>query len=90
MEHNHGDCRQCARQFSEKLPNVIEAFSAGCGLAAIHKAGGLTMVMTPADPPQEEMQGSAIRFEGPVDLIGTMSGCSMARAGPHNHTLESW
>lgn len=40
------------------------------GLAAIHAAGGISMVMTPADPPREEMRGNSIRYDGPIDLIG--------------------
>lgn len=41
------------------------------GLAAIHEAGGLTMVLTPAAPPQRGMPENAINYDGPIDLIGS-------------------
>jgi chemotaxis response regulator CheB len=47
------------------------------GLAAIHKAGGITMVMTPAVPPQHGMPESAAGYDGPIDLIGDP--CRLAR-----------
>lgn len=40
------------------------------GLAAIHKAGGITMVLTPAAPPEKGMPENAISYDGPIDLIG--------------------
>jgi chemotaxis response regulator CheB len=40
------------------------------GLAAIHKAGGLSMVLTPALPPERGMPESAIKYDGPISLIG--------------------
>lgn len=40
------------------------------GLAAIHAAGGVTMVLTP-DPPRRGMPENAIAHDGPVDVIGT-------------------
>jgi two-component system chemotaxis response regulator CheB len=40
------------------------------GLAAIHKAGGLSMVLTPALPPELGMPENAIKFDGPISLIG--------------------
>jgi two-component system, chemotaxis family, protein-glutamate methylesterase/glutaminase len=40
------------------------------GLASIHKAGGITMVLTPATPPQHGMPESAIQFDGRIDLVG--------------------
>ncbi len=40
------------------------------GLAAIHDAGGMTMVLTPAAPPQRGMPENAISYDGPIDLIG--------------------
>jgi two-component system chemotaxis response regulator CheB len=40
------------------------------GLAAIHHAGGLTMVLTPGHPLQRGMPENAIRYDGPIDLIG--------------------
>lgn len=40
------------------------------GLAAIHKAGGITMVLTPALPPERGMPENAIQYDGPISLIG--------------------
>jgi two-component system chemotaxis response regulator CheB len=40
------------------------------GLAAIHDAGGTTMVLTPSHSPKKGMPENAIRYGGPVDLIG--------------------
>jgi two-component system chemotaxis response regulator CheB len=40
------------------------------GLAAIHKAGGVTMVLTPGSPPKG-MPENAIGYDGPIDLIGS-------------------
>jgi two-component system chemotaxis response regulator CheB len=40
------------------------------GLAAIHEAGGITMVLTPVDPPEKGMPENAISYDGPTDLIG--------------------
>lgn len=40
------------------------------GLAAIHEAGGLTMVLTPTRPRQRGMPENAITYDGPIDLIG--------------------
>jgi two-component system chemotaxis response regulator CheB len=40
------------------------------GLAAIHAAGGLTMVLTPA-PGKLGMPENAIAYDGPVSVIGT-------------------
>ena len=40
------------------------------GLAAIHTAGGMTMVLTPAQLPQRGMPENAISYNGPIDLIG--------------------
>jgi two-component system, chemotaxis family, protein-glutamate methylesterase/glutaminase len=40
------------------------------GLAAIHKAGGLSMVLTPAVPPERGMRENAIKYNGPISLIG--------------------
>jgi len=39
------------------------------GLAAIHRAGGITMVLTPSAPPAHGMPESAIAYDGPIDLI---------------------
>lgn len=41
------------------------------GLAAIRKAGGITMVLTPSSSPEHDMPSNAIDFAGPVDLIGS-------------------
>ena len=42
------------------------------GLASIHNAGGLTMVLTPAERGGgREMPKNAIEVAGPIDLIGT-------------------
>jgi two-component system chemotaxis response regulator CheB len=40
------------------------------GLAAIHHAGGLTMVLTPADLLARGMPENAIEYDGQVSLIG--------------------
>jgi chemotaxis response regulator CheB len=40
------------------------------GMAAIHDAGGLTMVLTPGRPPGRGMPENAISYDGPIDLIG--------------------
>ena len=40
------------------------------GLAAIHRAGGLSMVLTPAHPPERGMPENAIAYDGPISLIG--------------------
>jgi two-component system, chemotaxis family, protein-glutamate methylesterase/glutaminase len=40
------------------------------GLEAIHDAGGLSMVLTPAAPPKLGMPENAINYDGPIDLIG--------------------
>jgi two-component system, chemotaxis family, protein-glutamate methylesterase/glutaminase len=40
------------------------------GLAAIHAAGGITMVLTPAHEREKGMPENAISFDGPIDLIG--------------------
>jgi two-component system chemotaxis response regulator CheB len=41
------------------------------GLATIHKAGGLTMVLTPDLLPRQGMPENAIAFDGPIDTIGS-------------------
>ncbi len=41
------------------------------GLAAIHRAGGLTMVLTPEPPPRHGMPESAIARDGPIATIGS-------------------
>lgn len=42
------------------------------GLAAIHRAGGTTMVLAPSTAPGNGMPESAIDFAGPIDLIGDL------------------
>ncbi|MCJ2131319.1 chemotaxis protein CheB [Methylobacterium sp. E-045] len=41
------------------------------GLAAIHEAGGLTMVLTPDPMPYQGMPENAISYDGPIDVIGS-------------------
>ena len=40
------------------------------GLAAIHHAGGLTMVIQPSGSPTPGMPENAISYDGPIDVIG--------------------
>jgi two-component system chemotaxis response regulator CheB len=40
------------------------------GLAAIRRAGGRTMVLTPRVPAWRGMPENAIAYDGPVDVIG--------------------
>jgi two-component system chemotaxis response regulator CheB len=40
------------------------------GLAAIHKAGGVSMVVTPAAFSRQGMPENAIGYDGPIDFIG--------------------
>ena len=40
------------------------------GLAAIHAAGGLTMVLTPYHPARRGVPENAIAYDGPIDLVG--------------------
>ncbi|GJD66370.1 chemotaxis protein CheB [Methylobacterium frigidaeris] len=54
------------------------------GLAAIHAAGGLSMVLAPDRHATAGMPESAIAYDGPVDLVGTLSEiargiCAVAR-----------
>ncbi|RYC28936.1 chemotaxis protein CheB [Lichenibacterium minor] len=41
------------------------------GLAAIHHAGGLTMVLKPSGSPTPGMPENAISYDGPIDVIGS-------------------
>jgi chemotaxis response regulator CheB len=41
------------------------------GIAAIHQAGGMTMVVTPGTALGSGMPESAIRYDGPIDTIGS-------------------
>ncbi len=62
-----------ARIAGEKAIGVIVsgALSDGSkGLAAIHHAGGITMVLAPGDKPRG-MQQNAIDFDGPASFVGS-------------------
>jgi two-component system chemotaxis response regulator CheB len=58
-------------------PHVIGVVLSGSlddgsrGLASIHAAGGLTMVITPDSPTPPGMPENAIGYDGPIDLIGS-------------------
>lgn len=58
-------------------PRIIGIVLAGSlddgsqGLAAINEAGGCTMVVTPSKPPPS-MPESAITYDGPIDVIGSI------------------
>ncbi len=54
------------------------------GLAAIHAAGGLTMVLDPGQKPRG-MQQNAIDYDGPISLIGTAAEIAAA-IGQQNHS----
>lgn len=60
-------------------PNIIGVILAGSlddgsrGLAAIHSANGYTMALEPEDNQQIGMPENAICFDGPVDVIGSVS-----------------
>ncbi len=41
------------------------------GLAAIHQAGGITMVVTPEPKSWRGMPENAIAYDGPINLIGS-------------------
>ncbi|MGC2083726.1 MAG: chemotaxis protein CheB [Bradyrhizobium sp.] len=51
------------------------------GLAAIHEAGGITMVLTPHGAPQKGMPENAIGYDGPIDFIGTPEAIAAEIAG---------
>jgi hypothetical protein len=63
------------------------------GLAAIHHAGGMTMVLTPAGPPAERDVGqNAITFDGAIDPIGSqrIRRASLTRRhNPPRHTAAT-
>jgi two-component system chemotaxis response regulator CheB len=40
------------------------------GVVEIHKAGGLSMVLTPTLPPHHGMPENAVDYDGPISLIG--------------------
>lgn len=50
------------------------------GLAAIHDAGGLTMVLVPEGSGSRGMPENAIAYDGPIDVIGTPLGIAAAIA----------
>lgn len=57
------------------------------GLAAIHEAGGLTMVLTPTAGTERGMPENAINYDGPIDLIADARGiaqCIRATCAAHN------
>jgi chemotaxis response regulator CheB len=60
----HGDGRMVGVVLSGALDDGSR------GLAAIHHAGGLTMVLTPDTPPGSGMPDNAIAFDGPIDMVG--------------------
>jgi two-component system chemotaxis response regulator CheB len=57
------------------------------GLAAIHQAGGLTMVLDPKHKPKG-MQQNAIAYDGPISLVGSANkiaaaiGAALAERSP--------
>lgn len=72
-------------------PHVIGVVLSGAlddgsrGLASIHAAGGLTMVITPESPKPPGMPENAIGYDEPVDLIGsaTQIATAISRAIAH-------
>ncbi|MCW6513193.1 chemotaxis protein CheB [Lichenifustis flavocetrariae] len=48
------------------------------GLTALHEAGGLSMVLTPTEPPDCGMPENAINYDGPIDRIGNPSDIALA------------
>jgi two-component system chemotaxis response regulator CheB len=50
------------------------------GLAAIHAAGGITMVRSPFNPPWDGMPNNAINFGSPIDLIGDFKAIALGMA----------
>jgi two-component system chemotaxis response regulator CheB len=67
--------RSLARHAGRRTIGVILSGSlddGSRGLAAIHEAGGLTMVLDPKHKPRG-MQQNAIDYDGPISVIGTAS-----------------
>ncbi|RYC28966.1 chemotaxis protein CheB [Lichenibacterium minor] len=58
-----------ARSIGVILPGFLDDGSRG--LAAIHHAGGLTMVIQPSGSPTLGMPENAISYDGPIDVIGS-------------------
>ena len=52
------------------------------------KAGGLSMVLTPAVPPERGMPENAIKFDGPISLIGSSKEIAEAIARLVGPSLE--
>lgn len=48
------------------------------GLAAIHEAGGATMVIGPADRAMPGMPENAIAYDGPIDVVGSADAIAQA------------
>jgi two-component system chemotaxis response regulator CheB len=65
--------RSVARRENGRMIGVVLSGSlddGSRGLAAIHDAGGLTMVLTPGLLPRKGMPENAIAYDGPIDTIG--------------------
>lgn len=62
---SHGDGRMIGIVLSGSLDDGAR------GLAAIHAAGGLSMVVTPDALPRRGMPENAINYDGPIDVIGS-------------------
>ncbi|MBX9661046.1 MAG: chemotaxis protein CheB [Nitrospiraceae bacterium] len=65
--------RSVARYGRKRMIGVVLSGSlddGSRGLAAIHEAGGLTMVITPDRQPYQGMPENAIGYGGPIDVIG--------------------
>jgi two-component system chemotaxis response regulator CheB len=62
---------------------VLSGFSddGSRGLAAIHEAGGITMVLTPHGAPHKGMPENAIGYDGPIDFIGPPEAIAAEIAG---------
>jgi two-component system chemotaxis response regulator CheB len=76
--------RSVARHGNGRMIGVVLSGSlddGSRGLAAIHEAGGLTMVITPVLPSKVGMPENAIAYDGPIDTIGTSEMIASAIAG---------
>jgi chemotaxis response regulator CheB len=66
-------CSALARHAGKRTIGVILSGllkDGSFGLKAIKEAGGMVLVQNPAEAAYAEMPQSAIRYDGPVDLIG--------------------
>ena len=75
--------RSVARHGNGRMIGVVLSGSlddGSRGLAAIHEAGGLTMVITPVSMSNFSMPESAISYDGPIDTIGTSETIALAIA----------